>query len=247
MNTLAEVSSADIIVASSALTWTGLEPGYKLSNENAATLLAYCGGLASAAVWVIVDVGKWKRSELRRRYTPGSDEYNKQVGLLYSELSEYWPNIDSATSWRSYLNVADAVPYEDRVEGAGPAVYIPGMTLPPDAWVSFIHSVKEGTHRDFLAQMYGKQVEATRIASTTSTNGYAPHAEDDDIPYSASGPGVVAEAEEWVEEYENNSDSNLPVLSWSTLAQVRALVTAVLSERWTEAVDIAEGLEPVIA
>lgn len=241
MNTLTEVSPAELSAVSTGLTWTGLEPGYKLSNENAATLLAYCGGLASAAVWVIVDVGKWKRSELRRRYTPGSNEYNKHVGLLYSELSEYWPSIDSATSWRSYLNVADAVPYEDRVEGAGPAVYLPGMTLPPEAWASFVHSVKEGTHRDFLAQMYGKQVDATRIAPTNG-NGHVPPDTDDDVPYSSSGLGIVAEAPEWVEEYEQ-ADSSLPVLSHELLTQIQQLVTAVLLERWTIAREIAEKLD----
>ncbi|MBT9173884.1 MAG: hypothetical protein DDT21_02290 [Syntrophomonadaceae bacterium] len=206
MNTLVEFSPYDLTVTLDALSWTGLQPGYVLTNENAATLLSYCGGLASAAVWVATDVGVWKRNQLRRLYTVGSDQYNEAVGNLYTELSEYIHSVQSEVSWRSYLNVAERVAYEDRVASFGPAVYIPAMSLSPDAFDSFVLAVKEGEHKTFLAQFYGKQVNATRVAST-SANDYGPHTEDlpDDVPFSSSGSGVVAEAEEWIEEYERKT------------------------------------------
>lgn len=243
MNTLAETSPAELAVAATAFTWTGLQPGYALTTDNAALLLSYSGGLASAAVWVATDVGVWKRNQLRRLYAVGSDQYNEAIGNLYRELSEYMPLSD--TTWRAYLNVGSAVTYTDRVEGIGPAVYIPAMSLSPDAFESYRLAVKEGTHKSLLAQLYGRRVDATRIAPTASSNGYGPHT--DDAPFSASGPGVWADADEAVDEYEGqSSDSDLPVLSWATLADVRALVTAVLLERWTDAVDIAEKLETVM-
>lgn len=84
--------------------------------------------------------------------------------------------------------------------------------------------------------------------STPSPNGYGPHIDtDDDVPYSASGPGVWADADEAVLEYEGQSvNDDLPMLSWETMADVRALITAVLLERWDEAAEIAEELEAKI-
>lgn len=248
MTDITEVSPAELSTISSTITWTGLAPGYKLTNDNAATLLSYCSGLASAAIWVCVDVGVWKRNQLRRLYTVGSGKYNEAVNGLYAELSEYMPSVQSGVSWRSYLNVGSAVPYESRVESFGPAVYLPALTLEPDAFASFVLAVQEGTHRDFLLQLYGQRVDARKIAPTASGNGYGPPAApDDDVPFSASGPGVWADADEAVMEYEGQSpNDDLPTMSWETMAEVRALVTAVLLERWTEAVEIAEKLETVI-
>lgn len=242
MNTLAEVNPAELSTVSAAISWTGLQPGYTLNADNAATLLAYCGGLASAATWVVCDVGRWKRSELRRRYTVGSDQYNEAVNGLYAELSEYMPSVQSGVSWRSYLNVAERVPYESRVEGFGPAVYLPALTLSPDAWDSFVLAVQEGTHKAFLTGLYGQR--ATQIAPTvTAANGYGPHADpDDDVPFSASGPGVQAEAEPWVEEYEQADDAP-PVLSQETWERFQQLVIAVLSKDWNSATWLAEKLE----
>lgn len=243
MNNIAEVSQAELSAVSAGLTWTGLQPGYKLSDDNAGLLLSYCGGLASAAVWVATDVGVWKRNQLRRLYTVGSDQYNEAVGLLYQELSEYMPLSD--TTWRAYINVGSAVAYADRVEGYGPATYIPAMTLPPDAFESYLLAVKEGEHKTFLAQLYGKHDK--RIASTvTAANGYGPHEDSDDIPFSASAPGVQAEAPEWVAEYENESNDDPPVLTREQWERFQLLVLAVLEERQTDATWLAEKLEWVI-
>lgn len=245
MNTITEANPTELSAVSTGLTWTGLHPDYKLSDSNAGLLLSYCSGLASAATWVVVDVGRWKRAELRRRYTVGSDQYNEAVGNLYRELSEYMPSVQSDVSWRSYLNVAERVPYKSRVEGFGPAVYLPALTLSPDAWDSFVLSVQEGTHKTFLAGLYGQR--ATQLAPTASTNGYSAHDESDDVPYSASGPGVYAEAPEWVEEYEGQSvNDNLPVLSWETLGEIQALVVAALLGHCAEATELAGKIEPKI-
>ena len=243
MNTITEANPTELSAVSTGLTWTGLHPDYKLSDSNAGLLLSYCSGLASAATWVVVDVGRWKRAELRRRYTVGSDQYNEAVGNLYRELSEYMPSVQSGVSWRSYLNVAERVPYERRVEGFGPAVYLPALTLSPDAWDSFVLSVQEGTHKTFLAGLYGQR--ATQLAPTASTNGYSAHDESDDVPYSASAPGVYAEALGWVEEYEEQSpNDDLPVLSWEAWERFQQLVLAVLSRDWNNATWLAEKLEP---
>ena len=202
MDSIVELDSAELSAAATSLTWTGLAPGYTLTDEKAGLLLSYCGGLASAATWVVCDVGRWKRSELRRRFTVGTDAYNEAVGNLYRKLSDFLPSVSSPISWRSYLNVGDAVNYNDRVEGFGPAVYLPALTLEPDAFASFVLAVQEGTHKTFLTQLYGQHNKL--LAPTASSNGYGPH-DDNDVPFSASGPGVQAEASEWVENYERES------------------------------------------
>lgn len=199
MNTLAESSPTDLAIAASVFTWTGLQPGYVLTAENAGLLLAYSGGLAAAAVWVATDVGVWKRNQLRRLYTVGSDQYNEAVNTLYAELSRYFPSLQSTTSWRSYINVAERLAYADRAEGVGPSVYLPALSLSPDAWDSFVLAAQEGTHREFLAQLYGKSLHATKIAPSPA---YVAADENDAVPYSASAPGVWADADEAVAEYE---------------------------------------------
>lgn len=201
MNTLTEIPPAELTVAAASLTWTGIQPDFVLTTENAATLLAYCSGLASAAIWAAVDIGVWRRNKLRQQYTLASDAYNEAVNSLYAELSRRFPSVQSAISWRSYLSVGERIAYSDRVEGAGPSVYIPALSLSPDAWDSFVLAVQEGTHTDFLAQLWGKPVGDRSIAST---NGYGPHA-DDSVPFSASAPGVYADADEAVQEYERDT------------------------------------------
>ncbi len=240
MNTLAETTSTELSAVATCLTWTGLAPNFAITNENASLLLSYCGGLSSATIWVATDVGVWKRDQLRRLYTVGSDQYNEAVGSLYRELSEYMPSVQSGVSWRSYINVAERVPYESRVAGCRPAVYIPALTLEPDAWDSYLLAVQEGEHKSFLAQLYGKR--AIGVAQTNG-NGHVPPDTDDDVPYSSSGPGVQAEAPEWVEEYERDTDYPDSQLDSELMDEVRALVMAVLCEEWTVAVGIAERLE----
>ena len=159
-----------------------------------------------------MDIGVWRRNKLRRRYTLASDTYNEAVNRLYSELSRYFPSVQSSVSWRSYLNVGERIAYADRVEGAGPSVYISALSLSPDAWDSFILAVKEGTHNDFLAQLWSKRVDNRSIAPTASSNGYGPHEEQDDVPFSASAPGVWADADEAVQEYERETSYPAPQL-----------------------------------
>jgi hypothetical protein len=143
--------------------------------------------------------------------------------------------------------VASKVPFWLRTQNLSWTAHLAVAPLPPNEQKKWLDKAEaEGLHSAELK----KAIKAASLPAPTVTaaNGYGPHADiEDDVPYSASGPGVVADAPEWVEEYEGQSvNDDLPVLSWETMAEVKALVTAVLLERWTEAVDIAEKLEAKI-
>lgn len=70
--------------------------------------------------------------------------------------------------------------------------------------------------------------------------------EDDDVPYSGSGPdNYDMEAPEAVMEYEQQAgewDEPLPVLSRETMEQVERLVRCVLLGEWSDALALANGL-----
>lgn len=66
--------------------------------------------------------------------------------------------------------------------------------------------------------------------------------EDDDVPYSGSGPSNIDEdAPEAVREYEGQ-DCALPVLSWMAMEQVRGLVRSVRAGQWSDATVLARAL-----
>jgi hypothetical protein len=100
----------------------------------------------------------------------------------------------------------------------------------------------------YVHPIFASNSSAISAASTPPTNGYGPHIDtDDDVPYSASGPGVWADADEAVEEYEGQSvNDDLPMLSWETLNEIQSLVVAVLLGRCDEAAEIAGRVEPKI-
>lgn len=242
MQTITEIDPSDLATVASPITWTGLAPGYELDNATASDLLAYCGGLSASLSWVVVDVGRWKRTELRRRNAVGTSAYNEAVGQLYRELSGYLPSVESPTSWRSYLNVGDNVAYGDRVEGYGPATYIPVLSYAPDVWRDFVEAVKDGTHQDMLAQLHQRKarLDAIHIAPNGNGNGYHVGTEDD-VPFSGSGHnysngnGPVAA----YEDSEVDTDSG----DWETLLQdVKILVAAVTDGHWGQAQVIAHRL-----
>lgn len=128
-------------------------------------------------------------------------------------------------SWTCHLNVAHLLTTTEQKE-----------------WLDKAET--EGLHSAELKKAI-KQASLPAIAPSNG-NGHVPPDADDDVPYSASGPGVQAEANEWVQEYEGDTDYPDSQLDSELMNEVRALVTAVLLERFTVACEIAEKLEPKI-
>jgi len=225
---ITEYEPTAIESAAVAVTATGLTPGVSLSDEMAGAILAYCQTVASSAIWTAADVGLWKRSQLRQLYGFGTAAYNEKIHLLYDELSRYCPSVASPTSWRSYIQVAASVPYQMRVIGYGPSIYSNFLSFSPAAFAAFVQAVQDGNHEEFRNQLLSRPNRATHIAQMETDES-----QEDDAPFSGSGHNFTNGANH-VNEYEQSSAA-LPVLTWESLADVRALRDSVLVNDWEQA------------
>ena len=228
--TIADYSPSEITTAASALTATGIAPEFVLTDESADVILAYCQTVTTSAQWTAADVGVWKRKQLRRLHGQTAT-YNERVNQLYEELSHHCPTVASAQSWRSYLSVAESVPYSMRVIGYGPSVYIPLLSYPPQVQAAFVQAVIDGHHTDFQRQLFQRNGNGNGNSHTNGhTNGHAtyiaPTEDDDDyesdVPFSGSGYNYSPQAQNAIREYESCND-DLPTLSWQAVNDVRAL------------------------
>ncbi len=171
--------------------------------------------------------------------------------VLYGEnkWGEMYAQAQAITGW-NYDRLARAkwvaskVPCWLRTQQLSWTAHLAVAALTTDKQKEWLDKAEaEGMHSAELK----KAIKAASLPAIAPTNGngHVPPDTDDDVPYSASGPGVQAEAPEWVEEYEE-TDNDFPVLSWETIHEIQSLVVAVLLERFTVACEIAEKLEPKI-
>jgi len=221
--TIADYHPTQIEQAAAIVTATGITPGVILTDDSADVILAYCQTVTTSAQWTAADVGVWKRKQLRRLHGQTAT-YNERVNQLYEELSHHCPTVASAQSWRSYLSVAESVPYSMRVIGYGPSVYIPLLSYPPQVQAAFVQAVIDGHHTDFQRQLFQRNGNghATYIAPIEDDDDY-----EGDVPFSGSGYNYSREADNAIREYESCND-DLPTLSWQAVNDVRALRDYVL-------------------
>jgi hypothetical protein len=245
---ISEYAPADIQAAASVVTPSGIAPGAVLTDDTADIILAYCQTVSTSAQWAAAEVGLWKRKQLKRLYGAGTATYNERVSELYEELSRYCPTVASATSWRSYLSAAESVPYDMRVIGYGPSVYIPLLSYPPHVFATFTQAVIDGHHTDFQRQLFQRNGNGTN-GDSTNGDSRATHIarmeeqDIDDVPFSGSGHNY-ANGNGAVTEYEQSrAIDDLPVLTWETLAQVRRLRDCVLCGDFESATAAARALE----
>lgn len=241
--TIADYPPSEITTAASALTATGIAPEFVLTDESADVILAYCQTVTTSAQWTAADVGVWKRKQLRRLHGQTAT-YNERVNQLYEELSHHCPTVASAQSWRSYLSVAESVPYSMRVIGYGPSVYIPLLSYPPQVQAAFVQAVIDGHHTDFQRQLFQRNGNGHSNGHSNG-NGHAtyiaPIEDDDDVPFSGSGYNYSREADNAIREYES-CDDDLPTLSWDAVTTIRSLRDSVIGGEWQRATLEAKAL-----
>ena len=175
--------------------------------------------------WLNVGEAKWGEMYVQAEAITGWNKDRLARAKWVASKVPSWLRTQQL-SWTAHLNVAH---------------------LPPDKQREWLDKAEaEGLHSADLK----RAIKAASLPAPTITaaNGYGQHTDtNDDVPYSASGPGVYAEAPEWVEEYEGQSvNDNLPVLSWETLGEIQALVVAALLGHCAEATELAGKIEPKI-
>lgn len=139
---------------SSAITAVGLRPGTQLTNETAQTILAQVGLIASASVWTLADIGMWMVDNARMRHGDNTQEAKQEELRVREKLAEYYPYV-SATTWRSYIEVARMVPHHMRFHRFGPSTYAKMLYEDPTTQQAFMEACRmgDGSHLDILREI----------------------------------------------------------------------------------------------